>query len=550
MENLSSESEYAQMASKVKTSATVEILTNMTGLTCDSSSSEEFNEKIRAAGIVPEDTQADIFSNACKSLSALEKIYNCSLISFGKSIPLSIAQLIFDKLHVKLYRRGKEGVLDILTNGYQIILLLMDEKLTNPFIFQIIVYQLCQYVSDYKLSALVIKLFLFVIGTCERFTALELIAEHSICLLSALDTVFDISIAENDSDLRKKVLHCTDKILAYIRAFALQENGDHLSVALNTINCDAPELNAIACKYGSASDFGLQGLSRWIQKYSPGKGYTKKPFARLETLLDAEEKKDIDSPEWQQLAQRILSILDSHSVGIENEVDLHAIACYSKLLFLVPNSRLLGYTDPLSDLINLDDNYARVLSLLLPYFSESNPEIVSKCIKVTTNLLAQPEGDVAFQKLNPKLQQYYNLFRGRKLLQYRSATAKEGILQFNSFGESEALWLSTFSTQLLVKLDFPDYFKTLESVLLCCPDFASKILPVLFHFKLFHDLESKNQTNGLAFQFVQFFTSLSGNYEDNKISILHFLNIIKVLFIFNSYIYIVFIESGYQICLV
>jgi hypothetical protein len=157
----------------------------------------------------------------------------------------------------------------------------------------------------------------------------------------------------------------------------------------------------------------------------------------------------------------------------------------------------------------------------------SDADTVVKCTSVLGRLLAEPEIDSTIFDLDSKISPYISILRGKKRTIFDESLDGLDLIFFSS-NMSESQWLTQFTSKLVLKFNYPNFFRILYPLLVDNAEIASKMLPILIHFKLFQEFKSDEpKETSLTHSIVEFFKS-NQDLAENIISYKHLLNVLKV----------------------
>ncbi len=471
--------------------------------------------------------------------SSSKNIPNCQNIImalnglFGDEISQTMAQVadwidILNRLHLRMYRYSfSEDLSCIFSNGYQLLLILIGADLANPLIFQTIVIALCRYLSRVELVPVLCTLLKYCIEVTYRLGKGSNISEQGVRIISALDSCLE---RIGDEPSQSMATTCISLVLELLDKYALETN-DKNSFLISLIILDPA--NSIYQSLLSPFKYKrnvFESSLLWIKHFQPTHGYTTKPFKRISNLLDS-----VDSAQDKtRIREYCTSFLEnrSNSFTSSSSNDLDLIVTAAKTYVFNSGQRTLsqGYAPHLK-FGNFGesnyDGYTAAIQMLFPYLANQDLQIVSLCVKAFDAILSSEEGTNALVSSGEHIHSYLASWKTKTIIP--APRKLFSILTLESEENEEAVWLSNISCAMLAEFDFPFIFRYLAPLLEKSPEFASSMLPILFHYRL-----SVEQRDGLSLnsesltkRIVKFLVP-HNCISKNLISFKHLLGVIKV----------------------
>ena len=521
-----SEDKLKAYLGRQKSTTITHILLEMNGVEMESNLPDDFRKAFESIGTTPAFPIQPKATNAALCIIALKDLL------FDEDATETVRSFLllqtFNRLHQKLCSYGRlDDMAPIILNGYQTLLILAGDLIFNPLIYQLVISQLHRLLEVPALRPLSICLIMYCSKRCLASSKEALMRDHSVFLLYDLDNIMFAAESSKDAALSNLVLKCVEVILSCIDQFSVKadDRGHAIRVACSVLG--HTRFKSLLDSFQFEKDH-IGSLIELVQLFDPRNPGSGTPFHQLAMMLD-EKVADGHQKNLSSLSQTVFALLKNPKVA-NPETVLGMVLLFAKLPFQAESNSLSLVSEPSTRWSN---EHLATIRLLLPYLS-GNAESVIMCTTVLGRLLAEPEAAESLNEVDDdsELLAYVSIFKGKKqtIVDLLPSTDDPATLPFKSENYLESEWLCLFTTKLVTKFNFPNFFRLLLPILETGnSDFAAKILPVLFHYKLFKEAETQEPTStDLSLALVTFLSSPISNPERNLVCFKYILLILKV----------------------
>ena len=525
IEYFTSKEQLSAAITRQKSTIISYILLGMRGIEHDLNLPDDFKSAVESIGLknVPLIQKLKPVINAGSVVRSLKDMLLDN--EENENVYLSLLLQIFNKFHQRICFYGRlDDLAPILISGYQTLLILAGSSIFHPLIFQVVVSQLCRFVKMPTTNIISIYFIKHIASKSLHEQRYEFLNDHAILLLSSLESATQVSELNDEVDDSQLILSCAEIIISCIDQYSIKINDNGLSIRMACAVLGHPKFS-ILLKTFQCSQADSESLIKLATMYEPSHLYSGTPFYRLAALLDSTlDSKNIS--ELLPLAQHIYFLTKSPAV-VDFDIIRGLICLFSKLSFhLEINTVNLIEKSLNSPLLESINDYFSTVQILISYMM-SDADTVVKCTSVLGRLLAEPEIDSTIFDLDSKISPYISILRGKKRTIFDESLDGLDLIFFSS-NMSESQWLTQFTSKLVLKFNYPNFFRILYPLLVDNAEIASKMLPILIHFKLFQEFKSDEpKETSLTHSIVEFFKS-NQDLAENIISYKHLLNVLKV----------------------
>ena len=467
-----------------------------------------------------------------KSVDALEKLFGCKFQEIAKNTSAIKIQAIFLKYHSLINQYAKDPIVpQLFFNGYQLLLILSDSHLKNPFVFHPSLLFLCKNMnSGHLISAICIRLIRYTVKYSAQNQIDESIYYISPKLIALLDCGMDSALQAGDENLVEDIALCIEEILEIVMRHCVSvKDTMQFKASIAPLDPLVSRYSAIYKKY-SVLQNDIASLSNWcfLNKSS---AISLKPFERLSLILnDPEELQNVAKSGGKSLLQSFHAVISK-----SNRFSASVVEAYAKLLMIYSGGSFQesGHQfEKFADQESLPCYYGYVFTIeqLFHYLNSTDSNTYAICNKVLGSLCATAEGAQAVKMLDEYLCCYLSVYKGRKFIlqsQVEPVEFEKSVLHNEALSEGE--WLVELSKKLICGFEFPVFFQLLVPMIEESWSFAASMLPVLFHYILLCNHQNEERSNELLVSgFCELFVE---SRNKNSVRLYHILNTIKVRYV-------------------